>query len=206
MKVVRIILFAGLAVAIVGAVAGLLIARNQKVQEPGHRAANDARSVATSSPTATALKVAPSAVTSQSAETAQVVPPEKPDTQTNSKPQKATTQTENGLMYNGYQVQDPTARAALYFVGADPDANAYWENAIFDPHLPAEERKDLIEDLNETGLADPHHPSPADLPLILARIQLIDQLVPYSMDQVDANAFVEAHKDLVGMANGQAPH
>jgi len=109
------------------------------------------------------------------------------------------------LIINGYVVQDPEARAALSFVGADPAADAYWADAISDPTLPAEERKDLIEDLNEDGLSDPHHPGPADLPLIMARLRLIEELGPYAMDQVNADAFAEAEKDLIGMANGQSP-
>lgn len=116
-----------------------------------------------------------------------------------------TTQDDQPLTINGYVVQDPLARAALSFVGTDPDANAYWISAINNPGLPSEERKDLIEDLNEDGFPDPDHPGPADAPLIAARIQLIEELAPYAMDQVDARAFAEAEKDLVGMLNGRAP-
>ena len=47
-------------------------------------------------------------------------------------------------------IQDPDARDALSLVGIDPEAEAYWISAINDPTLPPEERKDLIEDLNET--------------------------------------------------------
>lgn len=109
------------------------------------------------------------------------------------------------LIINGYKVQDPLARLALSSVGADADANAYWIGAINDPTLPAEERKDLIEDLNEDGLSNPDNPGPQDMPLIAARIQLIESLAPYAMDQVDANAFAEAEKDLAGLMNGQRP-
>ena len=72
-------------------------------------------------------------------------------------------------------VRDPVARLALSLVGADADAEAYWMTAINDPNLPANERKDLIEDLNEDGLSDPQHPGPQDLPLILRRLQLIER-------------------------------
>ena len=99
-------------------------------------------------------------------------------------------------------IQDPQARVALSGVGADPEAEAYWMGAINDPSLPAEERKDLIEDLNEEGLADPHHPTPEDLPLIASRLQLIEELAPSAMDQVNADAFQEAHKDLVNLMKG----
>jgi hypothetical protein len=109
------------------------------------------------------------------------------------------------LKINGYEVQDPMARVALSFVGSDPQAESYWMGAINDSSLPAEERKDLIEDLNEDGLSDPHHPTAQDMPLIMRRIQLIEQLVPYAMDSVNRDAFAEAHKDLVGLLNGQEP-
>lgn len=100
-------------------------------------------------------------------------------------------------------IQDPSARAALGFVGADPEAEQYWVAAINDPSLSANERKDLIEDLNEDGLSDPKHPGPQDLPLILNRLQLIEELGPYAMDQVNADAFQEAQKDLLAMLEGR---
>ena len=103
---------------------------------------------------------------------------------------------------NANDPQDPTAREALSFVGADPDANEYWLGAINNPNLPANERQNLIEDLNEDGLSDPQNPGPEDLPLILNRIQLIEELAPNAMDQVNADAFAEAYKDLVNMVNG----
>jgi len=96
--------------------------------------------------------------------------------------------------------QDPIARFALSSVGADPDAEAYWMAAINDPSLPAIERQDLIEDLNEDGLSDPRNPSAADLPLILNRIYLIEELAPSAIDQVNADAFAEAYRDLMSMA------
>jgi hypothetical protein len=97
-------------------------------------------------------------------------------------------------------IQDPMARAALSYVGADPDAELYWYQAINDPALPAQERQDLIEDLNEDGLSDPHNPTMDDLPLILSRIQLIEEVFWDAMDEVNADAFLEAYKDLVNLA------
>ena len=99
-------------------------------------------------------------------------------------------------------IQDPAARSALSLVGSDPEAEQYWMAAINDSTLPANERKDLIEDLNEYGLSDPKHPGSQDLPLILNRIQLIEQLGPSAMDAVNADAFAEAYKDLVKLASG----
>ena len=94
-------------------------------------------------------------------------------------------------------ILDPDARAALSFVGADPDAEAYWLEAIDDPTLPAEERQDLIEDLNEDGLSNPKHPGLQDLPLIENRLAILQNLEP--MDQVNADAIQEAAKDLSKM-------
>jgi len=92
------------------------------------------------------------------------------------------------------------AREALAWVGLEPSAEAYWHAAINDPNLPARERQDMIEDLNEDGLSDPRYPSPDDLPLILSRIELIQAVGPYAMDKVNADAFQEAYKDLVNLA------
>ena len=88
-------------------------------------------------------------------------------------------------------------------VGTDPVAEQYWMAAINDPSLPANERKDLIEDLNEDGLSDPKHPDSQDLPLILNRIRLIELLAPQAMDSVNEEAFAEAYKDLKNMLEGK---
>jgi len=97
------------------------------------------------------------------------------------------------------ELADPAARVALFFVGADAEAEGYWYTAINDPSLPPGEREDLIEDLNEEGLSDPRSPGPEDLPLLLNRLDLIEQYAPYAMDQVNADAFQEAYKDLVNL-------
>jgi hypothetical protein len=88
---------------------------------------------------------------------------------------------------------------ALAFVGDNPDADDYWTAAINDPNLPADERRELIEDLNQDGFSDPKNLGVEDLPLIVNRIQLIEELGPYAMDQINADAFQEAYKDLLNM-------
>jgi len=95
--------------------------------------------------------------------------------------------------------RNPEARDALSRVGFDPAAEAVWFRAINDPDLPPEERKDLIEDLNEDGFPDPRNLTEADLPLILSRIALIEELLPGAMDEVNDAAFREAYRDLVNM-------
>jgi hypothetical protein len=96
---------------------------------------------------------------------------------------------------------DPDARSALALVGTDPDAEVYWFGAINDPSLSAHERQDLIEDLNEEGLSDPKNPTIDDLPLIIRRLELIEALAPFAMDEVNMDAFEEAFKDLRNLAD-----
>jgi hypothetical protein len=96
-------------------------------------------------------------------------------------------------------VPKPIARAALGSVGADPDAEEVWVNAINDPNRSANERKDLIEDLNEDGFPDPKNITEDDLPLIVSRLALIEELAPDAVDDVNLAAFQEAYKDLVNM-------
>ena len=91
---------------------------------------------------------------------------------------------------------DPLARVALSFVGTDAEAEAYWFEAINDPSHPPGERQDLIEDLNEEGFVDPKHPTQDELPLIMSRIQIIEELWPWAMDDINSEAFAEAWKDL----------
>jgi len=91
------------------------------------------------------------------------------------------------------------ARLALGFVGADPQAEEVWYEAINDPNMPADARKNLIEDLNEDGFTNPRQITEDDLPLIYSRIALIEQVAPDAMDDVNAAAFAEAYKDLVNM-------
>ena len=95
--------------------------------------------------------------------------------------------------------KEPLARVALTYAGANPQADQFYQAAINDAGLSAKQRKNLIEDLNETGFANPAHLTDADLPLIQKRIGLIEQLAPGAMDKVNADAFQEAYKDLLNM-------
>ena len=82
--------------------------------------------------------------------------------------------------------QDPAARAALRLVGVDAAAEIIWQEAINNPRLPPQERQDLIEDLNEDGLPKEKNITRADLPMIRARLQIIDRLMPEAMDQTNS--------------------
>jgi hypothetical protein len=95
--------------------------------------------------------------------------------------------------------REPLARVALAYVGVNDAAEQLYRAAINDPALSAKARKNLIEDLNETGFADPKHLTAADLPLIQKRLALIEQLAPQTQDRTNSAAFVEARKDLLDM-------
>lgn len=97
------------------------------------------------------------------------------------------------------EIQDPDAREALSLVGVDPAAEQYWISAINNDKLPADERRELIEDLNQDGFIDRKNPGLEDFQLIISRIQLIEELALSAKDQVNADAFDEAHKDLLKM-------
>jgi hypothetical protein len=88
----------------------------------------------------------------------------------------------------------------LRFVGKDPAAEALWIEAIDQRERPEEERSDLIEDLNDEGVPDEvADVTPADVPVLLARLRLIERLAPRALDDVNAAAFAEAYKDLMNL-------
>lgn len=122
----------------------------------------------------------------------------KPDNQT----PRPGAQSGQGKRRGKEPIQDPLARAALAYVGVDWEAEMYWCEAINDPNLKPQERQDLIEDLNEDGLSDPKHPTIEDLPIIVSRLRLIELLAPEGMDKVNADAFLEAYKDLTNLVMG----
>jgi|SRR6266850_6308982 len=92
-------------------------------------------------------------------------------------------------------LKDPLARVALSLVGFDADAEEYWLAAINDPTITGEEKEDLIEDLNEEGFDDPKNVTADDIPLILARLNIIETYA----DELNARSFLEAYKDLWNM-------
>ncbi len=97
-------------------------------------------------------------------------------------------------------IAEPDARVALAAVGRDPAAAGVWAQAINDTtNLTPSDRKNLIEDLNETGFADPNNLTQADLPVINNRLDLIDALYWDAADDTNAAAFDEAYKDLLAM-------
>jgi hypothetical protein len=95
------------------------------------------------------------------------------------------------------------ARAALNYVGADPEAATVWARAINDADLSADTRQQLIEDLDVAGLpADPRRLTQEHLPLILGRLAIVEQLAPAALDDTNAAAFTAVHRRLANLAAG----
>lgn len=95
--------------------------------------------------------------------------------------------------------KEPFARLALNYVGADAQADGFYQKAINDMALSENHRRNLIEDLNQDGFPDTRNLSARDLPLIQSRIAFIEQHAPLATDPVNAAAFKEAYKDLLKM-------
>jgi hypothetical protein len=86
---------------------------------------------------------------------------------------------------------------ALWYLGADPQAEDIWAKAINDPNSPPGVRSDLIIDMIDEGYTDNSHPGPADLPLIQRRLEILERHAPYAMDEVNRKAFEEAYQDML---------
>jgi hypothetical protein len=106
---------------------------------------------------------------------------------------------QNPLLQTNAASKEPLARLALNFAGTDSQANELYQQAINDPVLTKNHRKNLIEDLNQDGFSDLKNLGTQDLPLIQNRIALIEQLAPTATDPVNVAAFKEAYKDLINM-------
>jgi hypothetical protein len=177
-----ILILAATAVAIISIIA---ITATHRQPEPGFQRSADSTSLAVSRvQQPRSVATTPERAISGSASNAEI----------------QNTSTNSSAARPAKELQDPFARIALSFVGVDPEAEDYWFAAINDLSLPANERQDLIEDLNEEGLPDPQHPTIDDLPLIFNRLALIETIAPDAADQVNFDAFNEAYKDLLNLA------
>jgi hypothetical protein len=88
---------------------------------------------------------------------------------------------------------------ALWYLGVDPAAESTWSRAINDPSLPDGVRSDLIVDMIDEGYTDNSRPTAADLPTILARLEIVERHAPHAMDDVNRDAFEEAYRHLLDM-------
>lgn len=217
----KIMLVAGLVVVIGFAVAGVVYITRpleweaarppEKAVRPGapEQAGNPARWATEPAVTPAASGAIPAAVTERSSPEQDTAPlPDAWHLAVEGQPPSESPGADEGPGAKANPTPSPTvapitkevARSALRLVGADPEAEKVWHQAINDPSRPANERQDLIEDLNEEGFRDPRNLTADDLPLIMSRIELIEQFGPDAMDEVNAAAFQEAYKDLLNMA------
>jgi hypothetical protein len=86
---------------------------------------------------------------------------------------------------------------ALWYLGVDPEAERTWAQAINDPHHPEGVRSDLIADMVDEGYTDNDHPTKDDLPLIAARLDILERHAPFARDDVNRRAFEQAYKGLL---------
>ncbi len=128
-----------------------------------------------------------------------VSPP--PTSMTEAQAEPAADPFDQNPQFDDPRVKEQRGRIALGMIGRDPEADEVWIEIINDPSVSENARSNLIEDLNEDGLSNPRNPTLDDLPLIQYRIELIEDLLPYAMDEVNSDAFKEARKDLVNMAD-----
>jgi hypothetical protein len=109
--------------------------------------------------------------------------------------------------YQDGRVVDPDSkeslgRVALAYIGANEQALQLYHSAILDPTLTPDQRRNLIEDLNQDGLSNRRNPTADDLKIIANRYELAQTYLqqPYVQnDPVTAAAFQEALKDLAHM-------
>lgn len=95
--------------------------------------------------------------------------------------------------------REPLARVALHWVGTDDRAEQFYQVAVNDPNLSPNARKNLVEDLNQDGFANPKQLGTADLALIDRRLKFIERVAPDAKDPTVIAAFGEAKKDLLAM-------
>lgn len=197
MKTKKMMLVVWSVVVIGCVIAGMIIVSRPTARGVAHQDRKQSQLVATVSPSPSGGQSSLQKITNPS-DSASMTQPVNTEVKTNVQTQKAMSQANQSPSVKE-EIQDPFARLALAFVGDNPDADDFWTAAINDPNLPADERRELIEDLNQDGFSDPKNLGVEDLPLIVNRIQLIEELGPYAMDQINADAFQEAYKDLLNM-------
>lgn len=103
--------------------------------------------------------------------------------------------------------REALARVALNYVGANDEALTLFHDAALDPQLKPDQRRNLIEDLNQDGLSNRKAPTPEDLKIIANRYLLTQTYLQQDYIQNDkmlSAAFREADKDLANMLNRAA--
>ncbi|MGC3961216.1 MAG: hypothetical protein QM813_25790 [Verrucomicrobiota bacterium] len=95
--------------------------------------------------------------------------------------------------------KEPLARVALAYVGANDQAIELYHAAVLDSSLQPDQKRELVEDLNQDGLSNRKTPTPEDLKIIANRYALTQAYLQQDYVQNDKTlnaAFHEANKDL----------
>jgi len=98
--------------------------------------------------------------------------------------------------------KEPLARVALAFVGANQQAGELFHTAVLDQALLPDQKRELVEDLNQDGLSNKKAPTPEELKIIANRYALTQTYLQQDYvqnDKVLSAAFREADKDLRNM-------
>ena len=105
-------------------------------------------------------------------------------------------------MYRNPNVQgeqkEYLGRFALNYAGLNPQADELWRTSIFDKSISLEDRRDLIEDLNDDGFENRRQLTERDIQLARNRLALIARFQK-DADEKTLPAFAEAQKDLQNM-------
>ena len=106
--------------------------------------------------------------------------------------------------------KEALGRLALNFVGANDQALELYHKITLDPSLKPDQRRQLVEDLNQDGLGNRRNPTPEDLKVIANRYALTQSYLQQDYVKNDKTlnaAFLEANKDLGNMLEraGVAP-
>lgn len=99
------------------------------------------------------------------------------------------------------------ARAAVAEVGVNEESETVWLAAVNNRQIPAETRAELINALTEEGFSDTDEYTDDDLPLIAARLAIVERLAPESIDETNAAAFsqaLETLSDLLEQLSGES--
>ncbi|HOX58412.1 MAG TPA: hypothetical protein P5205_15220 [Candidatus Paceibacterota bacterium] len=98
--------------------------------------------------------------------------------------------------------KEPLARLALTYVGVNDQAAGLFHTAVFDQTLTPDQKRNLIEDLNQDGLSNTRSPTPEELQIITKRYELTQAYLQQDYvlnDKLLNAAFREADKDLRNM-------
>jgi len=98
--------------------------------------------------------------------------------------------------------REALGRLALNYVGANDQALELYHQAALDPQLNPDQRRNLVEDLNQDGLVNRRNPTPEDLKIIAKRYELTQSYLQQDYvknDKLLNEAFLEANKDLANL-------